>query len=91
VGGKALLLFNFDLTFPVVSGLKDLSGAVFYDLGNVFAARNDFSLSNLEHAIGFGVRYRTPLGPVRLELGWNLTDPERKGKPILFMTIGNVF
>jgi outer membrane protein insertion porin family len=91
VGGKALLLFNFDLTFPVVSGLKDLSGAVFYDFGNVFAARNDFSLGHLEHAIGLGVRYRTPLGPLRLELGWNLTDPERKGKPILFITIGNVF
>jgi outer membrane protein insertion porin family len=91
VGGKALVLFNFDLTFPVISGLSDLSGVIFYDAGNVFGARNDFSLADLEHAVGTGLRYRTPLGPVRLELGWNLTDPARRGKPLLFITIGNVF
>jgi outer membrane protein assembly complex protein YaeT len=91
VGGKALFLLNFELAFPVVSTLPSLSGVVFYDAGNVFASRNDFSLLHLEHAVGLGVRYRTPLGPVRLELGWNLTDPARKKKPVLFITIGNIF
>jgi outer membrane protein insertion porin family len=91
IGGKALLLFNFEASFPVVSMLRDLSGLVFYDTGNVFSARNDLDLAGLEHAVGAGVRYRTPLGPARLELGWNLTDPERRGKPIVFITIGNIF
>lgn len=91
VGGKALILFNFDLAFPVISGLKDLSGAVFYDTGNVFYNRSDFDLRDLEHALGFGLRYRTPLGPVRFELGWNLSNPEKRGKPLVFFTIGNVF
>jgi len=91
VGGKALLLFNFDLTFPLIASLKDFYGVVFYDLGNVFSQRKDLRLPDLESAVGFGVRYRTALGPVRLELGWNLSDPQRKGKPILFVTIGNVF
>jgi outer membrane protein insertion porin family/translocation and assembly module TamA len=91
VGGKALLLFNFDLTFPLIASLKDFYGVVFYDLGNVFYQRKDLRLPDLESAVGFGVRYRTALGPVRLELGWNLSDPQRKGKPILFVTIGNVF
>jgi outer membrane protein insertion porin family len=91
VGGKALLLFNFDLTFPLIASLKDFYGVVFYDLGNVFSQRKELRLPDLESAIGFGVRYRTALGPVRFELGWNLSDPRRKGKPILFITIGNVF
>jgi outer membrane protein insertion porin family len=91
VGGKALLLFNLEAAFPVFSALPALSAAVFYDTGKIFFNRSDFSLQDLEHALGFGVRYRTPLGPVRLELGWNLTDPERKGKPIAFITIGHVF
>jgi outer membrane protein insertion porin family len=91
IGGKALLLFNFEASFPVVSALRDLSGLVFYDTGNVFSGRNDLDLTSLEHAVGAGVRYRTPLGPARLELGWNLTDPERRGKPIVFITIGNIF
>jgi outer membrane protein insertion porin family len=91
VGGKAMVLFNFELAFPLVSTLPDLAGAVFYDAGNVFVNRSDFGLDRLEHAVGGGIRYRTPLGPVRLELGWNLTDPARRGKPIFFITIGNVF
>jgi outer membrane protein insertion porin family len=91
VGGKAMVLFNFELAFPLVSTLPDLAGAVFYDAGNVFVNRSDLGLDRLEHAIGGGIRYRTPLGPVRLELGWNLTDPARRGKPIFFITIGNVF
>ena len=91
VGGKAMVLFNFELVFPLISTLPDLAGAVFYDAGNVFASRNDFGLNALEHAVGGGVRYRTPLGPVRLELAWNLTNPTRRNKPLFFITIGNLF
>ncbi len=91
IGGKALLLFNFEGSFPLLSSFPDLFGVAFYDLGNVFSARNDLDLASLEHAVGAGIRYRTPLGPARLELGWNLTDPERRGKPIVFITIGNIF
>jgi len=91
VGGKALLIFNFELAFPLFRSFPDLMGAVFYDKGNVFAERKDVSLASLQDAIGFGLRYRTPLGPVRLELGWNLDAPEGEKKPLAFITIGNVF
>jgi len=91
VGGKAIFLLNMELTFPVIASLRDLSAAFFYDLGNVFAQRADFSLFSLRGALGGGLRYRTPLGPVRLEVGWNLDDPARRGRPIVFITIGNVF
>jgi outer membrane protein insertion porin family len=91
IGGKALLLFNFELTFPIVSSLTNLAGAVFYDAGNVFYNRSDFDLRDIEHALGLGLRYRTPLGPLRLELGWNLSDPSRRGRPLVFITIGHVF
>jgi len=91
IGGKALVLFNFEFSFPVVSSLRNLSGVVFYDAGNAFFNRSDVDIRDLEHALGLGVRYRTPLGPVRLELGWNLSDPGKRGKPIAFITIGNIF
>lgn len=91
VGGKALVLFNFEFKFPLSSALKNLSGAVFYDLGNVFAKRSQFDLEALRDAVGIGIRYRTPLGPLRFDLAWNLEAPERKGKPLAFITIGNVF
>ncbi len=91
VGGKAMALFNFEAVLPLLAAVPNLGGALFYDVGNVFANRSDLKLADLEHALGLGVRYRTPLGPIRLELGWNLTDPERKGKPIVYFTIGNIF
>jgi outer membrane protein insertion porin family len=91
VGGKALLLFNFELTFPVISTLKDLYGSVFYDKGNVFSTRKRLSLAGLQDALGLGLRYRTPLGPVRLEIAWNLDAPTGEKNILGFITIGNVF
>jgi outer membrane protein insertion porin family len=91
VGGKALLLLNLELTFPLVSGVKNLRGAVFYDIGNVFDETKDISLASLENAAGFGIRYKTPFGPVRLELGWNLNVPQEERKARFYITIGNVF
>jgi outer membrane translocation and assembly module TamA len=91
IGGESLLLFNLELTFPLLSSLKHLRAAVFYDVGNVFEKSDDLSLKSLENAVGFGIRYRTPLGPVRLELGWNLNVPEAERNALFFITIGNVF
>jgi len=63
----------------------------FYDRGNVFASRKDVGFDALEDALGFGFRYKTPLGPLRVDLGWNL-DPSAGGRgPRLYVTIGNVF
>ena len=91
VGGKALVLFNFELVFPLVSKVENLFGTVFNDSGNIFARRVQVSLDAFQHAVGFGLRYRTPLGPLRFELGWNLNAPTGERKPMAFITIGNVF
>jgi len=91
IGGKALFLLNFELTFPFVSSIRNLHGAVFYDTGNVYARRKEFNLTSFRDAVGLGLRYRTPLGPIRFELGWNLDAPEGEKKVIAFITIGNVF
>lgn len=91
IGGESLLLLNLELTFPLFSSLKNLRAAVFYDVGNVFEKSDDLSLKSLENAVGFGIRYRTPLGPVRLELAWNLNVPEAERNALFFITLGNVF
>jgi outer membrane protein insertion porin family len=91
VGGKALLLFNLELTFPIISTLRDLYGAVFYDKGNVFSTRKQLSLAGLQDALGLGLRYNTPLGPVRLEIAWNLDAFPGEKNLLGFITIGNVF
>lgn len=98
-GGRALFLVNTELRFPVLPGFKDLAGGVFFDVGNVFRYISDFRVGDLEAACGLGLRYRTPLGPVRLELAWNIHTPladlvppqTRKKTPYIFITIGNMF
>ncbi|MFC2166740.1 BamA/TamA family outer membrane protein [Acidobacteriota bacterium] len=91
IGGKAIVLFNFELTFPIFSKLENLFGTAFFDTGNVFERRKQVSFINFQNAVGFGLRYRTPLGPIRFELGWNLNAPPGERKPLAFITIGNVF
>jgi outer membrane protein insertion porin family len=91
VGGKALVLVNFELSFPLLSYLKDLYGTVFYDKGNVFFKRSQFDFAELQDAVGAGLRYKTPLGPIRVELGWNFDAPEGKKQPLLIIAIGHVF
>jgi len=91
IGGKALVLFNFELTFPILSKMENLFGTAFFDTGNVFDRRKQVSFINFQNAVGFGLRYRTPLGPIRFELGWNLNAPPGERKPLAFITIGNVF
>lgn len=91
IGGKALFLLNVELIWPFIQSLPNLNAAVFYDMGEVFSKRSQFNPLDFQHAIGFGLRYQTPLGPVRVELGWNLSVPEEEKRLHGFITIGNVF
>jgi outer membrane protein insertion porin family len=91
VGGKALFLLNFETVFSPFPQLENLGAVLFYDAGNVWSQTSDFSLEDLEHAVGLGVRYRTPLGPVRLEFAWNLGTAPGESKTLIFITIGNMF
>jgi outer membrane protein insertion porin family len=69
IGGNALVIFNAELRIPVRGGLG-LVG--FLDSGNVFARSSDIDLTQLRGAAGFGVRYRSPVGPIRIDLGFKL-------------------
>jgi outer membrane translocation and assembly module TamA len=71
IGGNALLIFNGELRIPVGRGLGVVT---FVDTGNVFARTSDVALSQLRTAVGFGLRYRSPVGPLRFDVGFNI-DP----------------
>ena len=91
VGGKALFLLNFETVFSLFPQLENLGAVLFYDAGNVWSQTSQISLGDLEHAVGLGVRYRTPLGPIRLEFAWNLSAAPGESKTFVFITIGNMF
>jgi outer membrane protein assembly factor BamA len=68
-GGNALMIFNGELRVPVRGGLGVVG---FVDTGNVFANTHDISLDEFRTALGFGLRYKSPIGPVRIDLGFKL-------------------
>ncbi len=74
VGGEAMLVGNVELNFPLFENIK---GAVFYDVGNVWAKKSDFGSGGYKSSVGVGVRLKTPVGPIKLDYGYGLdTDPE---------------
>jgi outer membrane protein assembly complex protein YaeT len=71
VGGNALLIANGEVRVPLLSRLHF---AVFYDTGNVFLNLRDIAFSKFSHASGFGLRIKTPFGPLRVDYGFNLKN-----------------
>lgn len=72
VGGQAFTVFNAELTFPIRGALQ---GAVFADAGNVVAEFEHAGVDDMRYAIGLGLRYKLPIGPLRIDYGVN---PNRK-------------
>jgi outer membrane protein assembly complex protein YaeT len=74
-GGNALVILNAELRFPV---WRSFGGVAFLDAGNVFARTADLDLSRIKGSAGAGLRYRSPIGPVRLDVGLKF-DPRQLG------------
>lgn len=68
IGGSEELILNNELIFPLVQQLN-LKGLVFADLGNAFTHEQGLDLSDLRYSVGAGIRWRSPFGPIRIELG----------------------
>jgi outer membrane protein assembly complex protein YaeT len=73
IGGNALLAFTAELRFSLAGSL---GGVLFVDGGNVWGEDWTFRLGDLRYDVGSGLRYRTPVGPVRVDAGWQLTPVE---------------
>ena len=76
-GGNALLLMNGELRLPVWG---DLGAAVFLDGGNVFDRTSQMDLGELRGSAGFGLRYKSPIGPIRFDVGFKLDRREIGGR-----------
>lgn len=69
VGGAALFEGNLEMRFPIFG--DKLRGAVFLDVGQVWAEADEVRLADLAWSPGLGVRYATPIGPIRVDIGYN--------------------
>ena len=96
IGGNGLLLLNAEYRFPIFASV---AGAVFSDVGNVY--RDGIHFDDLRYGVGTGVRYLSPVGPIRFDVGYNLNRRilriDSDGKPVrerplsYFLTLGYAF
>ena len=86
IGGKSLLEGSVEFRFPLHSSLI---GATFVDFGNIWQASRTYKLDDLAYAFGFGIGYKTPIGPLRIDIAWPVSEKDLG--PQLHFTIGNSF
>ncbi|MDD5757558.1 MAG: outer membrane protein assembly factor BamA [Desulfobulbaceae bacterium] len=81
IGGDKMWYSNVEWIFPLVkdAGLK---GLLFFDCGNVYAENADWDFGEIKKSVGTGFRWLSPMGPLRLEWGYNLnpTEAEKQSK-----------
>jgi len=87
LGGNALFYNNVEVRFPLIG--SNIGGVLFHDMGNIFTSLGNMSLSYHQpsmrdfnytaQAVGFGIRYKTPVGPLRLDLAYALNPPSFVG------------
>ena len=88
IGGNGLLIFNLDWRFPIVG---PIGGSLFVDAGNVWADWRDFDVDHIKPGAGIGFRYLSPIGPLRLEIGWKLDREPSEDPYVIFFSFGNAF
>ena len=89
LGGSALFFNSTELRFPLLGA--NISGVLFEDAGNIFSSIGKMSFRTVQHnpsdfnymvhAAGFGVRYRTPVGPFRVDMAYSINPPRYNGFP----------
>ena len=87
IGGNALFVNTVELRFPLIG--DSLGGVLFNDFGNVYSSLDNISLRFRQrdlkdfdyavHSFGFGIRYRTPIGPVRADFSLSPNSPRFQG------------
>lgn len=89
IGGNGLLETSLELRFPIGGNFR---GAAFVDAGNVWDEAGDISPGDLDYTPGAGVRYITPIGPIRFDVARRLSGEEPfLPRWVFHISIGNAF
>jgi outer membrane protein insertion porin family len=88
IGGTTELIFNAEYIFPIISELR-LKGVVFFDAGNSYDSFDKFG--TLRYTTGAGIRWISPMGPIRVEWGYNLNRQRDEKASRIEFTFGTFF
>lgn len=86
LGGKSIIETNIEARIPL---FWLISGVLFLDAGNVWQDSFNYPLKDLAYAVGGGIRIKTPIGPIRLDIGFPVGN--EKKSPQFFISVGQAF
>ena len=90
IGGNKFVFCNFEFRFPIIKDAA-IFGVAFFDVGNVYPDDESYDFTNLRRSVGGGIRWYSPLGPLRLEWGYNLSPETDESASVWDFTIGYGF
>jgi outer membrane protein insertion porin family len=85
IGGLTMLNFNADYVFPLIKN-AGMKGVLFFDTGNSW--ESGYHIGDMRRTAGVGVRWYSPIGPLRLEWGYVLDKKESESPSRWEFTIG---
>lgn len=88
IGGTKELIVNTEYIFPLVKEVK-IKGLVFFDTGNSYS--QDEKFGTLRYTTGLGIRWISPMGPIRVEWGYNIKRKPNEGPSKIEFTFGSFF
>lgn len=88
IGGTKELILNTEYIFPVIKDIK-VKGLVFFDAGNSYSQDEQFG--TLRYTAGLGIRWISPMGPIRIEWGYNIKKKANEGSSKIEFTFGSFF
>lgn len=90
IAGPKMMVYNFEYRFPLITE-QGVLGVVFFDAGNVYGFRDTYSFSDIRKSTGVGVRWYSPMGPIRVEYGFIIDGRPQDPSGNLEFAIGGQF
>ncbi len=92
IGGDKMWYTNTEFIFPLLE-TQGLRGLVFYDAGQVLNDDEDWgkATDNIKSAVGAGIRWLSPMGPLTVVWGFNLDPQEDEDSSVWDFSVGGTF
>jgi len=90
IGGEDMAFVQLETIFPLIKDMG-LNGVAFLDMGNVWGTDQGYTLSDMRKSVGLGIRWLSPMGPLRVEWGYNLDNKPGEDKSNWEFRMGGTF
>ena len=87
-GGNAFLIGNIEMRYSIG---KNFFLVNFLDFGNVWKKLGEVKVTDLKYTAGLGLRYKTPIGPIRIDYGHKLNRERNESNGEIHFSIGHAF